>query len=233
MSNNPPRILLGTPFSEKKRYIIFEWLEMVRQLTYPNLDIFLVDNSPTDTIAHEVAALGFKVAMVEPKGKSRHFITKSQNTIRQFFLLGNYDYLFSLECDNFPPLNVIELMLAQRMDNINVPYLLDRETGVSIGVQKFYRNIPTEQKANVLTPYDSILECDGKIKEYAAPSIGCSLFSKQLMQSVKFRVDEDNPGAFSDSFFHVDSRSAGFTPYVMTGQFCDHKRISWHYNKQA
>ena len=228
-----PRILLGTPFSDKKRYVIFEWLEMVRQLTYPNLEIFLVDNSDNDALAMEVAALGFRVARVEPKGRARHYITKSQNLIRQFFLLGNYDYLFSLECDNFPPLNIIEVMLAERKDNVNVPYFLDRECGVSIGIQKFYTDNGIVKKGDVLTPHDGLLEYDGTTKEYAAPSIGCSLFSKRLMQKVAFRIDESNPAAFSDSFFHLDSKAAGYPPLSLMNKFCNHKRISWHYNKHA
>ena len=221
----PIKILLGAPISESKAYIIDEWLDYVRSLTWQALDVYLVDNSPTDTFANYVRSKGFEVDRVEPKGTREAFVAKCQNKIRDRFLEGDYDYLFSLECDNFCVPNVIEMLLIHRLDNINVPYFLkgSNETTIGVQVQKFTTGNYT--RYDVMSPIESTVFMDGKIKaNHFIPSIGCSLFSRRLMEQVKFRVVTDQAGKHSDSFFHHDSLKIGIQPYVDTSLFSTHKR---------
>ena len=221
----PIRVLLGSPINVRKSYIIDEWLDYVRSLTWGALDVYLVDNSIDDKFAKQVRARGFEVDRVEPKGAPETYIAASQNKIRERFLKGNYDYLFSLECDNFCEPDVIERMLAYRVDNINVPYFLKQGEETTLGVQIAGYKDHNYKRYDVMPPEYMTTFMDGKTKQIdGMPSLGCSLFSRQLMEKVHFRFDPNQPGKFSDSFFHFDAMQVGMAPYVITSLISTHKR---------
>lgn len=218
-----PRILLGTPINKRKQYVLDEWLEFIRTLTYPNLQMLLVDNSQDPNWHKAIIAKGFHVVYVEPTGRPEAYIAKSQEVIREYALKHNFDYLFSLECDNFAPVNVIERLLARRKDNINVPYFLKEGTQTTVGVQLLGINQPKYRRFDIPPHTSSIEFFDGQLKT-GIPSIGCSLFSRKLLKAQQFRVDPKQMGKFSDSFWHYDSERNGFTPYIVTDLISTHKR---------
>lgn len=206
-----------------KAYILDEWLSYVKSLTYPNLHVLLVDNSPDPDWHKRIACKGFQVLHLEPKGRPESYIADSQEVIRNFAVKGGYDYLFSLECDNFAPANIIELLLAYRVDNINVPYLLKGGNETTIGVQIAGVDLPTYRNFDVMPVTKCMHYITGEIQT-GIPSIGCSLFSRRLFEGQRFRIEHDQQGKFSDSFWHYDSIRRGITPYVDTSLFSEHKR---------
>jgi hypothetical protein len=218
-----PKILLGAPINQRKAYVLDEWLSFIRTLTYPNLHIILVDNSNDPKWHKTIIAKGFDVRRVEPKGRPEAYIAASQEVIREYALANGFDYLFSLECDNFCPVNTIELLLARRLDNINVPYFLKEGVETVIGVQVMGISQVDYRRYDVLPPCLSMDFMNGKLRT-GVPSIGCSLFSRKLLKMQKFRVVADQMGKFSDSWWHLDSINNGITPYVDTTLFSTHKR---------
>lgn len=218
-----PRILLGAPINKRKAYILDEWLAFILTLTYPNLSILLVDNSADPTWHKSIIAKGFDVRYVAPKGRPEAYIAKSQEVIREYALKNDYDYIFSLECDNFCPANTIELLLAHRLDNVNVPYFLDEGVKTTIGVQLMGIDQYPYQRFDVMPTSINMDYINGRLRS-GIPSIGCSLFSRKLFEGQKFRVESDQLLKFSDSFWHYDSINRGITPYVDTSLFSTHKR---------
>jgi len=216
-----PKILLGAPISQRKAYVLDEWLSFIRTLSYPNLHIILVDNSP-DPNWHK-SIKGFDVRRIEPKGRPEAYIAQSQEVIKEYALTNNFDYLFSLECDNFCPIDTIEQLLAYRTDNINVPYFLKEGVKTTLGVQLMGVNQGDYGRYDVPPAESCIGFFDGKLKT-GIPSIGCSLFSRALLEKVKFRHDPNQLGKFSDSWFHLDSMKAGITPIIVTDIISTHKR---------
>ena len=216
-----------------KAYILDEWLAYVKTLTYPNLHVLLVDNSKDPEWCKRIALKGFQVLHVEPKGRVESYIAHSQEVIRNFAIQGGYDYLFSLECDNFAPSNIIELLLAYRVDNINVPYFLKGGNDTTIGVQLAGVDLAGYRNYDVMPVNQCIHYITGELQT-GIPSIGCSLFSRRLFSGQRFRVKHDEAGKFSDSFWHYDSIQRGITPYVDTSLFSQHKRNpQWWKNKSG
>jgi len=41
-------VLLAAPTSIYKEYVLFEWIEHIKRLTYKNIEILLVDNSRSE-----------------------------------------------------------------------------------------------------------------------------------------------------------------------------------------
>ncbi len=227
-----PYILLAAPISKKKDYILKEWLSYIRQLSYPSYDIYLVDNSKRPGYDKHISdTYGIRCGRVDPTGKrAPNFIAESQNMLRNHFLEGSYTHFFSLECDNFPPPNIIEFMLSFKKDNFNIPYFLKRGEEQTLGVQRSIINYQGHCNNKVMGPNDSIRHFDGKVRPYFAPSLGCTLLTRKLVEQIRFRVSNSNPMAFSDSFFHWDSNKLGIKPFVHMGQLCEHHRFTWAFN---
>lgn len=231
MDQSPPLVLLAAPVSRQKAYTLDAWLQHINRFSYPNYHIYLVDNSADRSHSRELQARGYRCGYVTPYEKrAPEFVAESQNELRRYFLAGEYDHFFSLECDNFPPLNIIELLLSYKVDNINIPYFLKQGAATTLGVQRSVINYQGWCANKVLAPFDSIKDFDGRMRQYFAPSLGCSLFSRRLMERIKFRTDPTNPNAFSDSFFHWDSNKLGVKPWVHMGIMCEHRRFTWRYN---
>ena len=226
-----PRILLATPVSNKKAYILDEWLQMIRSFSYPDYDIYLVDNSADPEFHKTLWQKGFRCGYVSPEGKrAPDYVAESQNVMRDYFLQGGYEYMFSLECDNFPPPNIIELMLSYGMDNFNIPYFLKQGRQTTLGIQRSVINYGGWCANKVMASEDGLANFDGRVKYFFAPSFGCSLFSRRLVERINYRSDASNPMAFSDSFWHMDSNRIGIKPYVHMGIICEHQRFTWNYN---
>lgn len=207
----------------EKAYILDEWLDYVNSLTYANLHVLLVDNSVDPEWHKRIIKKGFHVLHIAPKGRPESYIADSQEIIRQYALKGGFDYLFSLECDNFSEPNIIELLLAHRLDNVNVPYFLKEGADTCVGVQVPVVNQTGYIAYEVMAAHMGIHYLDGNLQT-GIPSIGCSLFNRRLFAGQTFRIEHDQHGKYSDSFWHWDSIKRGITPYVDTSLFSTHKR---------
>ena len=59
-----PKVLIAAPQHDSKSYCWDKWIERVNNLTYPNYDVFMADNSATDDFAEEMKKSGVKVKRV-------------------------------------------------------------------------------------------------------------------------------------------------------------------------
>ena len=102
------KILIGCPTSEHKSYCLKEYIEAVKKL---NCDVLLVDNSECEEYYNKIKSLGVNVIKDRYYKKARNRIVSSRNLLKEHCLKNGYDYLFSLEQDVIPPLDVIERLL--------------------------------------------------------------------------------------------------------------------------
>lgn len=109
-------ILLGCPTHISKDYAFPQWLESVGKLTYPNYEVFVVDNSPNGEMMEKY---GKKILMVRLENPSEHWLERiniSMEIIRKKFLGGTYKYWLNLESDIIAPPNTIETLLHYGRD---------------------------------------------------------------------------------------------------------------------
>ena len=227
-----PKVLIACPTSDKKDYCLRDWHENILLTQYPNYSLLMVDNSHDDTYHHKIQSMGIECLHVEPKGNATQYIAFSENMIRQYALMHGYDYVFMVESDNFPEPHYLSLMLAHRKLNISIPYFLNiygREP--NLGLQTTPFNLRENSFIKPITYHQSIKDFDGTLKEYLAPSLGCTLINTRVLQSVAFRADRDRPGVFPDSIFHIDGLGIGVKPFVIMSELCEHQRGTWVGNK--
>gem|GEM_PF-6976110 len=114
-----PKILVACPTHQVKEYCFQEWIDNVKNLTYPNYDILVVDNSPDDSY---VKKWGDQVPMIHLSNQDQdpqrmgNRICKSMAVIQKHFLAGNYTHWMNIEADIIPPKDVIETLLKYGQD---------------------------------------------------------------------------------------------------------------------
>lgn len=126
-----PKVLVACPTYFGKEYAFQEWIDNVKNLSYPNYDVLVVDNSPDDSY---VKKWGDKIPMEHIETNENDLwtlkICKSMQRIKERFLEGGYEYWMNIEADNIPPKDVIENMIKFKADWVShcYPVRPDSET---------------------------------------------------------------------------------------------------------
>jgi hypothetical protein len=228
-----PKVLLAAPISILKDYCLGDWLDMIRQLSYDNLDIFLVDNSMNKSNSEKIAAKGFNCVWEDPAGReSRVFMASSMERCRVKFLAGDYQYLFSLECDIFPPLDIVERLIAHDLDIVSTAFWTDHGYNSKLQLRTIY-NLHTdfqthtkEYKVRYLSFEEGQLFINGKLKPMFSTGMGCMLIKRWVLESIIFHIDPNEPG-FADSFFAFDTWQMGVNNIVDTSIIPVHRNSNW------
>lgn len=110
----PPRILVGSATHQVKEYCFPEWVERVKSLTYPDYDIFVVDNSPSDELSGKYDVPIRWIGGDQSPDQWLNRICRSMAEIQKHFLVGPYTHWMNIESDVIPPRDVIERMLAYK-----------------------------------------------------------------------------------------------------------------------
>lgn len=155
-----PKVLVACPNHQVKEYAFQRWIDNVKNLTYPNYDILVVDNSPNDDFLYKWQDQ-VPMCRIDTKGIEQLMVMRlnlSYERIRLAFLHGDYDRLMIIESDVIPPKNIIEFMLqwGKNTDWISHAYPVQGGT------------------------------------EDAEQGIGCSLFTRRLMENFNFKDFADN-----------------------------------------
>lgn len=109
----PPKVLVTCPTYDGKDYCFQKWIDMAKSLSYPNYDIFVVDNSKTEDFYNKYKD---QIPMVRldftgQKNDAMYRVCKSMAEVQRHFLKGNYTHWMNIEADNIPPANVIETLI--------------------------------------------------------------------------------------------------------------------------
>jgi len=212
------KILIGCPTSNHKEYCLKEYAEIIKRL---NCDVLLVDNSESKEYYNKLKESGINVIKDKYTEKARDRIVSSRNILRQYCLDNNYDYLFSLEQDVIPPLDIIEKLLKSGKKIIGgLYYKLDGEELTPVAWIHHEGNYA--RRLN----YSETIE--PRVIELITCGLGCVLIHKDVLKKVKFRYEKDKK-SFDDVWFGIDARKNGFKLYMDTELKCKHliKEMNW------
>lgn len=220
-----PKILVGCPTSNHKGYCLKEYVDSVKNLSYNNYDVLIVDNSETDEYYNKIKSFGVKVIRSKFHENARDRIVESRNLLRNYVLDNNYDYFLSLEQDIIPPRNVIERLLAHKKDVVS---------GVYFAVNFFKgknRLMPLvwvdfDEKTKRMFYVDSARLWSNDLFEISASGLGCMLIHKDVLKDTEFRYVKGDEG-FDDVWFCKDLREKGIKIYCDTSLKCRHLIKDW------
>lgn len=113
-----PKVLVACPNHIVKEYSFQRWIDNVKNLTYANYDILVVDNSPYGELAEKYGnQIPIEVLPTEGiQGLMVTRINRSMELIRQKFLKGNYMHWMDIESDVIPQTDVIEILMRLKVD---------------------------------------------------------------------------------------------------------------------
>lgn len=234
--SSAPRILLACPVSSVKDYIIWEWLEAVHWLR-GDFDILLVDNSPTTALYRQLQT-HYWVHRIPTRGKhTRQLLADSWNVIRDVVLHEGYDYHFMLECDIFPPTDVLPRLLAHaRLRNLPVvaaPYLIFKgdRTAPMLGdmwIDPWQGSLSLE----IYPPRYGAHLIDGRLQRVVAFGQGCVLAHRSIYErGIRYRYEEGKDG-HADIYLATDLYTSGIPAYVDTTLFSTHRNQRWSFLAQ-
>ena len=220
-----PKILIGCPTSFHKEYCLQEYAEAVKNLTYKNYNILLVDNSEDDSYLKKLKSLGLSAIKGSWFEGAKERIVSSRNLLREKALEGNYDYLLSLEQDVIPPKDVIEKLLSHEEDIVSALYFMPNNSSLTpmLAIKEKEQQYGYLQ-FNYADKHNNTLKVN-----YGG--VGCILISRKVLEKIKFRTDE-KPG-FDDWWFCKDAEREGFKIYADLSIKCKHllKNRPWDWGQ--
>jgi hypothetical protein len=223
-----PKILVAAPQHISKLYCWNDWATNVENFTYSNFDVFLSDNSSNKEFKPYVDARGFIYHHVKENPKGKLFtINDSHEACRKYALENGYDALLHLETDVFPPIDVIERLLAHNKGVVAASY--DIRTGKNRqamaqlieDVNGFTKGLRTTDFVAENEP----LFFDGAVKQVYHAGLGCILIRKNILEQFEFFV-RDNANNTDVIFANVMTQKQ-LPIFIDTSIQCVHKNMSW------
>ena len=239
-----PKVLVSCPTAQVKDYCVKEFIEQIKSFTYPLYDIFILDNSPEPNHVNMFWENGIKAIHEPMNGNFKAFsgreeLARHQNIIRDYFLSGDYDYLLMIESDVFTGESIIENLVSYAdvygAGAVTATYEIRKETEDvlcltatvdQLGVRS-ERILPRKTGFDVMgqgcVPLKHLLnDPEAKI---TATGIGCTLFDREVMNNIKFRVDaKTSKTAYSDTYVFTDIANMGYEILINSDLICTHKK---------
>lgn len=228
-----PKILIGSLTADAKDYILPLWLSHIQGLTYSNLEYFLYDTTPDqgDHAEYVKKFINDKITLSHKpelnSGPLREVIALGLEEIRKYFLASDCEGLLILECDVFPPLNVLEKMVAEDRPVLSGPYL----TGDGHSKYLMFQDCDFHEKEAFQKAYQMSFDAsfgmfDGTVRDVYGAGLGCVLMTRGIARRIRFRWDA-NDSSFPDSFFYQDLFIRQIPNAVDTSFICRHENQNW------
>lgn len=233
-----PKILIGTLFSEIKDYCIRDWFKNICQLTYPNFDICLVDNSKDKKYHKKIfkyfsehkkkSNIGKLTILHAPRThkKSEIFMAFSANELRKYFLKNNYDWMLNLECDIFPPTDIVQRLLCYNKPVIGATYFSGGKNESYPMLMELYTYDKMQITTNI--PYiKGFYEMTDTFepKPYTAQGVGCTLIHREILKTIPFKADMTETAHY-DIMFYYDLIGNGIANHLVP-IVCRHENQTW------
>jgi len=149
VTEKEPMILIGGPITEHKLYCTSQFLGGLKNLTYKNKVVVLIDNSPTNSVREAIcnfdAGCQFYIITTQYRTYARERLVEGRNLLRAIILKEknlekfelsyedeqtvkelqkmDFNYFFSIEQDVIPPVDVIEKLLACKKEIVQGVYM--------------------------------------------------------------------------------------------------------------
>jgi len=171
-------------------------------------------------------------------------LEKKHNQIRQRVLDRNYDHLFMLESDTFPPENTIYKFIATGQKIVTAVYFIKGEEkllmkipntqaykdlyGQYAGREMFVikqDRIPSlwilDGKNSRLATIDDVIPQRGLIKVLSS-GVGSVLIAREVLEKIAFKIQDGDIKQFTDFLFYKEAYDLGYETYADTGCFAGH-----------
>lgn len=228
-----PKVLIGVTIYEDKDYIFKEFYENIKNLTYDNYELLIVDNSATKKYYSKLKRMGVPVIHVNRGANSRVAHAKSLNKIRDYLLKNDFDYWMSIESDLIPPVDIIERLMAHDKDSVGCMYNIGYPDSVAepprpcLFVTKVDENTKTLSTRNLSPEEGFSLFGKGVIPIHGC-GIGTTLVKRHVLEKISFKYELNiDKVVHSDVLFYMDMHNLGMKAHVDTNIIVPHFNSKW------
>ena len=213
------KVLVGCPTSFHKGYCINEYAEAIKNLSYDNYDILLVENSEDNEYYKKIKQLNIPVIKGPYFESARDRIVASRNILKEK-AIQSYDYLLSLEQDVIPPKDIIERMLSHNKKVISGIYFNRNvfEDGIKL-IPLAYVEIPGNEELPSMRTLNENELLSNKLIKIISCGLGCILIHKDALKKITFRYEKNS---FDDRWFCIDLYKNNIELYCDTSIKCKH-----------
>lgn len=222
--NAASKILIAAPVSDAKSYILFKWIDHIKQY---NCDVLLVDNSRTKQLSRVLKKMGVMCIHRPPLKNERlpDVIAACNNAMLRYFLKNNYTHYFSIECDVFPPKDIINRLLAHNLPVASGSYFIGHKGNTKPMIQQLSHT----RIVSFVTVKQGFLDTTNQLLRVYSSGMGCLLIQRNVFinNGIIFRTTPQLE-AFPDSYFTKDLNENGVPIYIDTAAICEHYPGDWN-----
>lgn len=226
-----PKVLVATTIYEGKDYIIDRYYKNLLNLSYPNYDILLVDNSRDNKYKKELVRRGYNVVHVSRGKHSREGVANGLNYIRKYALNHGYDYWMSIECDLIPPRDIIERLMLHQKTIIGCIYVIGYQDSKNQPPRPCLFGLGRKKDTGELhtfnyTPKEGFEFFGTGLREIHGCGLGCTLVKTDLLKKIEFwYMDADIK--HSDVYMYMDLHNMGHSVYLDSDIIIPHYNSKW------
>ena len=242
--NDKKKILVAAPTYNMMKYCQDKFFDRIKNLSYPEYDILIVDNTRGGEYSKELESIGGMKVIHDNTTEEKNIfrLISSRNKILDYALENNYTHIMMFDVDVIPPVNIIEELLECNKDLVSGLYYnyFNANGGVKY-LPVSWKHLTEEEFKEVKTKYKlpeivktrtdlrrhlTKQETDSnELHKVAFPSAGCMLIKRVVFEKVRYGLLE-KPGfnlkAGDDIYFIIKARDFGFIPYCHTKLKCEH-----------
>ncbi len=222
-----PKVLVAAPTWEGHKYILPKYLDRVKNLSYSNYSILLVNNGKTKAFTRYLIKQGIKAIRVPYSEDVFERITVSRNAIINYILQHpDIEYVLCLDTDVIPPKDIIQSLLKHDKDIVGGLIHAGFENKFPCVLKNGYL-IKNGVRGLQFYSWKEIKEMKSKslLQEVYATSVACLLVHRKIFESgVRFRYAK-SIRVGEDIWFFAECNEKGFKFFV------DLSRKIPHFNK--
>lgn len=227
------KVLLGILTYEGKDYVWDKFWHNIQRLTYPNLDIVIVDNGKDKSYYSKLKRRtkhlsNVTVYHVKRAETSRESMAISLNKLRSHFLKGDYSHLMMIESDLVPPVDIIERLMSHNEGVVGSVYLIGHDDVKSQPPRPCLFSVDYETNGTRNLEPDVGFGYFGKgVVPIHGCGFGSTLFKRWVIERFMFTYDLGMPIKHTDVMFFKDYHNSGFQAYVDTDLIIPHYPSKW------
>jgi hypothetical protein len=220
------KILLAAPVSQHKEYVLPAWIKHIKQIEGV-AEILLVDNSQNGLYHLELIDRRVNVHHIPAhKHDIGTLLTLSQNHIRDYVLKNNFTHWFSLECDVFPPLDVVQILANYHRPIISGCYFSGTPDDTYFMQYRHSQLLPGQYYQENIHLNEVFFMYDGQARRVHHPALGCTLIHRNVLEKTKFEYPQQGK-VESDSLFFAACFKNKIPVYSHFGIMCEHRNSNW------
>lgn len=224
-----PKVLICCPTSDRKAYCQDEYIHRTKLIAdyYDGpTEIFMADNSATkDNYARLVLEYGIRANYIQRKGRTNlEFIAESHEACRKFAISNKYDFMFHLESDILPPINVIDRLLRHQKQVVNGLYHLGKGYDSFLLIQEMEKL--GDKRCTFNIDKGDLMEITGGLIEKYHFGLGCTMIHKSVFEKISLQAD-GRQEFHSDSLFASRLHYANIPNFADTSILCEHLNTEW------